>query len=50
MLIYFFNRCLASRSKSSSIWHSKDETVQEMNEKYPAVNRKVANSSVSILP
>lgn len=50
MLIYFFNRCLASHSKPSNIWHSKDETVQKMDGKYPAVSRKVANSLVPILP
>lgn len=42
LIIFLINRYLSSSSKSD-IWHSKDETVVEMDEKNPAVKRKIDN-------
>lgn len=48
LIIFFIKRCLGTSSKCD-IRHRKDKTVLEMDEKHPAVNRKVAKYLLPVL-
>lgn len=49
MLIFFFIKRWLGSSSKCDIWHRKNETVLEMDEKHPAMNRKVANYLLPVL-